>query len=109
METKDFPGSPTVLIDGSALKDFSRQTVEGLGASGLVDVQGQSFAKAIRLDSLQRIEPEWRSQVITPPAQAAVRKGDTLLAVCFARCLDIPSRNPATRWRLRASSLTAHK
>ena len=87
-EAKGLPGSPAVLIDGSALKDFSRQTAEGFGASSVVDVQGQPFAKAIRVEALQRIDPEWHMQVVSQSNKDAVRKGDTLLVVCFARCLD---------------------
>jgi hypothetical protein len=87
-EAKGLPGSPAVLIDGSALNDFSRQMEEGFGVSSVVDVEGQPFAKAVRVESLQRIDPEWRTQVVTQASTAAVRKGDTLLLVCFARCLD---------------------
>ena len=81
-------GSPTVLIDGSALNDFSRQTEKGFGTLSLVDVEGQPFSKAIRVEALQRIDPEWRTQVVTQANKSAVRKGNTLLVVCFARCLD---------------------
>ena len=87
-DAKGLPGSPTVLIDGSALKDFSRQTEEGFATSAVVDVEGQPFSKAIRVEVLRPISPEWRTQVVTQASKAAVRKGDTLLAVCFARCPD---------------------
>ena len=87
-EAIGLPGSPTVLIDGSALNDFSRQTEKGFGTLSLVDVEGQPFSKAIRVEALQRIDPEWRTQVVTQANKSAVRKGNTLLVVCFARCLD---------------------
>lgn len=101
-EMQALPGTPVVVIDGSALDQFHRQVEPGVGTSALVAVDGQPFSKAVRVEVLQAVYPRWRAQVITPASNAAVRKGDTLLLVYFAR--DTQS-HPGTDGAMAAASL----
>ena len=87
-ESKALPGSPVVVIDGSTLAEFSRPTEGKMGASEVVDVTGQPFSKAIRVKVLQRTNPTYLVQVITPASKTPIRKGDTLFVVCSVRCVE---------------------
>lgn len=87
-DAKALPGLPVVAIDGSAIHEFHRPLNEKFGTSEVVDVTGQPFSKAIRVKVLQRTNPAYLVQVITPVSKTPIRKGDTLLVVCHVRCIE---------------------
>jgi len=87
-EAKVLPGSPVVTIDGSQLAGFKRPLNAEFGTSEVVEVTGQPFSKAIRVKVLQRTNPPWLVQIVTPVSITPIRKGDTLFAVCHVRCTE---------------------
>ena len=87
-ETEKLPGEPKLAIDGANMGAFGRPDESGIARSEVVDVEGQPFGKAIRVHVLKPVQPVWQVQFVTPDTQVPIKKGDVLLVVFYARCLE---------------------
>jgi len=87
-EITELPGVPKLAIDGSDLGAFNPPGAPGIARSEVVDVEGQPFAKVLRVHVLKPVRPVYRAQLVTPKSRIPVQKGDVLLAVYHTRCLE---------------------
>jgi endo-1,4-beta-xylanase len=84
-QTANLPGEIKMLIDCSRLEAFGLPNLpEAKGE--VVAVEGQPFAKAIRVTVTKPVQPDWLVHLMTPASIAPIRKGDTLFAIYNVRC-----------------------
>jgi endo-1,4-beta-xylanase len=84
-ETANLPGQCVQLIDCSKLADFDIPN-DANGKGQVVDVDGEPFGKAIRVDVPHPVTPLATVQLQTPANVAAVKKNDTLFVEYNVRC-----------------------
>jgi GH35 family endo-1,4-beta-xylanase len=76
------------LAAGPAPDALAMTNGQGVGTSEIVSVEGQPFSRAVRIASPARQPFPWDIQLAGTTA-AAVKQGDTLLAVFFARGVEV--------------------
>lgn len=86
-ETRGLPAGAAVTVHGGDLGAFGRPAASEHGSSEIVSVEGQPFARAVRVTVHRSVHPPWTVQLTTPHSAAPVRKGDVLLLIYHVRCL----------------------
>jgi endo-1,4-beta-xylanase len=62
------------------------RTSNDLGQMTAVDVEGQGFSSAVRVEVVRDPQTAWDVQVIAPTNEVPIAEGDTLLVTFCARC-----------------------
>jgi hypothetical protein len=83
-------------VEGKAIFDAGQLSAFRLAAPGpkasisVVPVAGQPFEQAFRVHVTAKFPKAWDVQILTPPTTVPLKKGDHVLAILSARCVEGP-------------------
>ncbi len=83
------PDGGEALLTGDVIKDFTTSAQggnENAFSLSTVDVKGQAFSRAIKMETTRDLSPAWAVEARVPLGKA-VKKGDTGLVRFFARAV----------------------
>ncbi|MCE0498316.1 MAG: endo-1,4-beta-xylanase, partial [Methylacidiphilales bacterium] len=80
----------TAVFDGSDLSAFRFITENGQADSSFVPVTGQPFSRALRVKVFGTTQQIYAVQLLSPQTTVSLKKGDHLLFILNARCLESP-------------------
>jgi endo-1,4-beta-xylanase len=85
----EIPAGGESLMTGDVIKDFTTSAQggnENAFTLSTVDVKGQAFTRAIRMETMRDLSPAWAVEARIPLGKA-VKKGDTGFVRFFARAI----------------------